>query len=203
MPGSLRASLASGSLALSVSLSPCFLQQCLEVADTAPSSVPASPHYLPPLSKPPSQLLIMRYLKTWCQRLKHQFVFGCHRPLTNHLDLGLPGPCPKLTCTMTSISSHVWRAGLTACLRIAGHIGEARLNTVVLRVFTQAAKGVPITLAAGHLSNSGAAGVHRLKTFCPDTSAMRSPAVSVPLAPSWTGQDCESLPKAIQSPAWL
>lgn len=105
-------------------------------------------------------------------------------PLTNHLDLLLPGPCPTLTCTMTSISSCVWRAGLTALPRNAVHVREAWLITRVLGAFTQAAKGVPITLAAGHLNDSRAAGVHKLKTTCPDTSVMRSPAVSVPPAPS-------------------
>lgn len=102
---------------------------------------------------------------------------------------------------MASISSHIWRAGLTALPRNAVHIREAWLNTGVLKVFTKAAKGVLITLAAGHLNNSRDAGVHKLKNICPDASAVRSP-VSVPLAPSWTGQDCESLLKATQSPAW-
>lgn len=84
---------------------------------------------------------------------------------------------------MTPISSHVWRAGLTALPRNAVHIREAWLSAEVLRVFTQAAEGVPIALAAGHLNNSRAAGVPKLRDISPEFC-------------------CESLPEAIQSPPW-
>lgn len=63
----------------------------------------------------------------------------------------LPGPCSRLTCTVTPISSQVLGAGLAAHPRNALYIREARLLTGVPGAFAVGAKGVPITLAAGHL----------------------------------------------------
>ena len=63
----------------------------------------------------------------------------------------LPGPCSRLTCTMTPIPSQVLGAGLAALPRNALYIQEAWLLTGVPGAFAVGAKAVPITLAAGHL----------------------------------------------------
>lgn len=60
------------------------------------------------------------------------------------------------SCTVTPVPSQVWRAGLAALPRNALHTLEARLLTEVLGAFAVVAKGVPVTLAAGHLQGGTA-----------------------------------------------